>query len=284
MFWFRTHRHPFSGKIECPYQYHLGEKITCLFTLTNNDDQSNYYVLKRYTPLEGMRSAQSLSVTKPGGRTMSYDGMFVKRGKPVPSEYILLKNRNTATVEIDLSSAYCINETGQYTVQLETILYYHPKGEYTDRQQSLESTLATFYVFDGNSPRIMTIGEQHRVTANTARIRRQAGGQPLDPQFVSGTAAQRELTKKIHRASYHYAVAAPDDVDDNQPRYVRWSGTVDEDRVTEVKRIFQLIKDALEQDTFTYHFNDPECEPGDYAFTSFGSRDIYPARACAARG
>ena len=92
-------------------------------------------------------------------------------------------------------------------------------------------------------------------------MRRQAGGQSLDPQFVSGTAAQRELTKKIHRASYHYAVAAPDDVDDNQPHYVTWFGTVNEDRVTKVKQTYQSIKNALEQDTFTYTFNDPRCEP-----------------------
>ena len=266
---------PFSGKIECPYQYHLGEKITCLFSLTNNAYQSNYYVLKRYTPLDDMTSAESLSVTKPGGRPMSYDGMHVKRGKPVPSEYILLRNRNTATVEIDLSSAYCINETGQYTVQLETILYYHTERNDTDRQQTLKTSMETFEVFEGKNPRIMTIGEQHRVTANAARMRRQAGGQPLDPQFVSGTAAQRELTKKIHRASYHYAVAAPDDIDDNQPHYITWFGTVNEDRVTKVKQTYQSIKNALEQDTFTYTFNDPRCEPGVFAFTSFGSRDIY---------
>ena len=225
-----------------------------------------------------MASAQVLSVTKEG-MPILYDGMHVKRGKPGPTDYILLSAGKTATAEIDLSSAYCINATGQYTVQMETLLHYHPEGEYTDRQQPLESTFVTFQVHHGNNPR-MTIGEHYRLKAAVAQMSSEASasaqqGQPLDPQFVGGTVEQRNLTKKIHRASYHYTVAALEDIEDNQSHYVTWFGALIEERVRKVKQTFSRIKRTLEEDTYTYHFDDPRCQPEDFGFSSYGSRDIY---------
>ena len=210
---------------------------------------------------------------------------MIKRGRPGATEYQLLKAGHTITTKIDLSVAYAMNEAGEYSLQMQTQVYYHPEAENEasrsrDVEQTLVSTTVTFQLVEGGIPR-KTLGALHRRVAikfNTQQAGYQhqsEAGYPLDPKFISGTAAQRALTKEIHRASYHYVSAAGDDIDDNRRHYVSWFGAVDTGHIHHVKQNYQGMKNALERDVITYVFNDPRCRPFTYAFTFKGSRRIW---------
>ena len=266
--------------MDCSPFYKMGSEIACQFSITNNHPVNDYYVLKWFTPLEGMDFAHSTVEFE--GQALPYDGIMMKRdrAKVTPSDYELLRAGHTITTKIDLSTAYPINKSGKYRVQLKTQLYYHPKAatatsEEIDSEQTLESDPFTFIVFEGDVPR-KTSGEIHRQEA--AQVETpvvQQSGNPLNPGFESGTSAQRTLTKEIHRASYHYMSAAADDIDDNTQHYVSWFGSQTPSRVQTVKANYKGMKDTLEKDVITYVFNDPRCRPGVYAFTYKNSRKIY---------
>ena len=238
-------------------------------------------MLKRFTPVEGLKS-DCLSITRKG-EALKYDGMMIKMGLPGASEYQLVRAGNTITTEIDLSTAYAINVAGEYTVQLQTQLHYHPEADQLehsayyskDIKQMLESTLVTLLLLNGDNPR-KTLGEilrQEELSMQQARVRQ--SGSPLDPNIVNGTATQRLLMKEIHRATYHYILAARDDIDDNRCHYELLFGVWNASRERHVKQIFQGMKNALENDIITYIFNDPRCSPVTYLFTIKGTRRIW---------
>ena len=281
---------PISAQLTCLDSYQVGERVKCQFSVTNVQN-SDYNLLKWNTPLEGMKSA-CLSVTREG-RPVKYDGMVIRRGQATAQNYIVLKAGSTVSTMVDLSLAYAMNATGNYTVQLQWNLQYCPTSEslpcsqhdtsmremrdlpFVLPVQDASSTSATFQLV-GSGTGTKTMGEHYR---QLSKVNQQAysqqSGNPRDPAFIGGSASQQALTKEIHRANYHYITAALDDIDDNRAHYVSWFGSSDANRISTVKRVFNEMKSSLEQDTYTYHFNDPGCSPGVYAFTYFDSTDIF---------
>ena len=223
--------------------------------------------------------------------------MVIRRGQATAQNYIVLKAGNTVSAMVDLSLAYSMNATGKYTVQLQRNLQYCPTSESvpcpqhgasvrkmrdlpseqpsTVPVQEASSTSAKFQlVGSGTGPK--TMGEHYRQLSKVnQQVYSQQYGTPRDPVFIGGSADQQALTKEIHRANYHYIASAINDIDDNEAHYVSWFGEADANRINKVKRVFNEMKSSLEQDTYTYHFDDPECEDGLYAFTYFDSTEIY---------
>ena len=64
---------PFTASIGCSEQYQSGDEITFRFSITNSH-HVNYYILRWYTSLEGMRSS-SIFVTR-NGIVVPYDGIL----------------------------------------------------------------------------------------------------------------------------------------------------------------------------------------------------------------
>ena len=156
---------PFTTTFECLQEYWLGDEIECQYTVTNNHN-NDYHVLKRFTPLEGMQSS-FVSISR-NGEVIPYDGIMIKRSfPPKDEEYLLLKAGSKHVLTIDLSLAYAIYETGQYTVTANIPLYYHRAlhgATFEDAKQEFEPTVLTFQVHEGKSPRL-TLGDFHRQRA-----------------------------------------------------------------------------------------------------------------------
>ena len=280
------YRDPFTATVDCSTWYKMGEEIVCRFSVTNSDPINNYFVLEWFTPLEGLKF-DFLSITK-DRKVLKYDAIMIRRSlhAPAASEYVLFKAGSTVTTEIDLSTAYAIKVAGEYTVQLQSQLHYHPEADqfkdsqyFTDIKQSLESNSVIFSLLEGDKPR-KTQGEIHRQMQEDSSIlfadsKAQQSGNPRDPIIINGTAAQHSLMKDIHRACYHYISAAADDINDSRCRYELYFGAWNASRERFVKQTFQGMKNALEQDKFTYIFNDPRCSPTTYLFTHKGTRKMW---------
>ena len=76
-----------SATLEMPPRLPNGETVKLKFTLTNNSEV-DLYVLKWYTPLEGI--AGEIFRIGRDGQLIPYEGILAMRGDPTPEAYLLL--------------------------------------------------------------------------------------------------------------------------------------------------------------------------------------------------
>ena len=69
-----------------------------------NPSAKELWILKWYTPLEGIKS--NIFEVVCDGVEIPYEGRMIKRGAPERDDYLRLGARSTEHVEVDLSSAY----------------------------------------------------------------------------------------------------------------------------------------------------------------------------------
>jgi hypothetical protein len=96
--------------------YTTDEEINLLFEIINQSG-STIYVLKRNTPLEGVKG-DCLSITGPG-KSLLYSGSTVQRDPPKPRDFIRLLPGASKTAKIEISKAYPITKKGNYMVSLK---------------------------------------------------------------------------------------------------------------------------------------------------------------------
>ena len=108
-----------------------------MISITNNDDK-DYHLLTRQTPLEGLLS--DIFAVSNGREMMPYDGVQAKRIEfpSTEEEYIFIRAKSSSLSYVDLSNAYSFDSSGVYTVQLEVDLKFYesiptakPKGATT---------------------------------------------------------------------------------------------------------------------------------------------------------
>lgn len=90
-----------------------GEPVPLTFTLINHA-QDPLYVLKWYTPLEGL--AGKIFRIRRDGQLLDYQGILAMRGDPGPENYVYLPPGDSVTATVDLAQAYDFAEPGTYTV------------------------------------------------------------------------------------------------------------------------------------------------------------------------
>lgn len=100
--------------LEAPASLPNGEAVTVKFTLTNNTAE-RLYVLKWYTPLEGI--AGKIFRVERDGQVIPYQGMLAKRGAPSPKAYVLLEPGESVSAAVDLATAYDFSKAGEYTIE-----------------------------------------------------------------------------------------------------------------------------------------------------------------------
>src|SRR5262245_25658881 len=101
----------------------IGRPLSFRFTVTNSTKR-DVYVLTWGTPLEGLLS-DCIDVIKDGKR-LEYDGMLLKRGLPPPEAYVLIKSAKSTSAKFDLSLAYPVKKSGQYTIRLRNKIQFIP--------------------------------------------------------------------------------------------------------------------------------------------------------------
>ena len=100
--------------LEAPASLPSGEAVTVRFTLTNNTAE-RLYVLKWYTPLEGI--AGKIFRVERDGQVIPYQGILAKRVAPPPEDYVLLEPGESVSAEVDLATAYDFSKAGEYTIE-----------------------------------------------------------------------------------------------------------------------------------------------------------------------
>jgi len=103
----------FTGTLEVLEVSPDGEVVNLGFTLTNNTDTS-LYVLKWYTPLEGIYGA--IFHVSRDGRSIPYLGIAASRAEPIPENYVFLEPGESVASEVDLASSYDFSQSGTYRI------------------------------------------------------------------------------------------------------------------------------------------------------------------------
>ena len=103
-----------SATLEAPSTLPDGKAVRLTFTLTNHSAE-RLYVLKWYTPLEGV-FGEIFRVAR-DGQGIPYGGPLVMRGDPLPENYVLLEPEASVSAEVDLAIAYDFSQAGYYTIE-----------------------------------------------------------------------------------------------------------------------------------------------------------------------
>jgi peptidyl-Lys metalloendopeptidase len=103
-----------SAWLEMPASLPDGETVKLQFTLTNNSDVE-LYVLKWYTPLEGI-GGQIFRVER-DDQVIPYVGILATRTDPTPEGYIRLAAGQSTSAEVDLATSFDFSQPGEYTVE-----------------------------------------------------------------------------------------------------------------------------------------------------------------------
>jgi len=99
--------------LEVPATLPSGEEVTLRFTLINRTD-TKLYVLKWYTPLEGI--AGEIFLVARDGQVIPYQGILATRTAPSPEAYVLLEPGESVSAEVDLATAYDFSKAGEYAI------------------------------------------------------------------------------------------------------------------------------------------------------------------------
>lgn len=94
-------------------EYKLGQAIPVTFILANGTNNAIRF-LKWGTPFENSFTRDQFSV-KHQEKSLQYQGRMVKRGKPTSTDYILINPRESLQTTVDITKAYPLNDTGQFT-------------------------------------------------------------------------------------------------------------------------------------------------------------------------
>lgn len=254
------------------------------FTITNLTN-SDLRVLKRNTPLEGLKS-DCLVVTVDGER-VNYDGYFLKRAAPKAEEYIELKVGETLSNIIDVSKAYDVSRSGAYEIKFDdSNLIITPAthtrdfltadvksvSEVAPQEVSNQQVSVIRTVTDAASK---TVGQQQREEdKKKVELKAVVKATLKAPKIVGGTPEQRKTVTKAHKAGYRYAKKAAAEVN-NDNLYKLWFGIHTETREEKVKTVYDKVSLRMERITFIYRFDGGECDDTTYAYTTVGGRTIW---------
>ncbi len=106
--------------LEARQSYVPGSPVSIRFTIENLT-AGPLYVLKWYTPLEGIKG-RIFKVTRDGAEVL-YEGPMVKRANPVRDDYVRIGPGESVSVVVDLSMVYDLTKAGEYRVEFSGRVY-----------------------------------------------------------------------------------------------------------------------------------------------------------------
>ena len=255
---------PFTVSISTPRVQEMGEDVTCQAVITNDHDE-DYYLLKRNTPLEKIRS-HIYVVRKDMNTLVKYDGFFFKRGPPTEEEFILVPGKTSVSSNVVLSDAYSFNSPSVYSVQLDTQVLYSKSLTAAALSQPLSSNTRHFLLANtGKAPKL-TQAEiiRRNKKPNAASATAQQVNQPT---FSGGWPAADRATALD---AYNHAIQKMGDsfrALDRDASYREWFGAINNKRLYLVHRVYWDIPYYLVHSVIDFVYYGSHCRPGIFAYT-----------------
>lgn len=261
-------------------QLNADGSVMVTFELTNIGPD-DVYVLKRDTPLEGLKS-DCLDV-RVNCEKVLYDGYLLKRSEPNMEDFVLVKAGQTVSETFDISLAYDVSTPGTYDIRFDETKLVVISAE--TRKLSMREAKAAATTTDvENLPGVLshdsntvrqTIGAAMRTEAKKKRTGTESSATGLKKPVIKGAnATQKTEIEAAHKTGYDYTFAAIGNVEDNDT-YKLWFGEHTSARATIVKDNYAKIRLRMETVEFTYDLTGSECTDDTYAYTTIGGSTIW---------
>ncbi len=265
---------PFTATINNKPVIKMGEEVIVEVTLSNNHPV-DYFILKRFTPLEGLR-ANIFTVTTKKGSILPYDGLMIRRGPTQKDEYIKIHANSSISSTATLSNAYGFYEVGTYLVKLSTTIAFASSLDVAPVTQLLVSNTNLLMLTVGDKQPHLTIGETHR----RKQVQQKIGDFSVfdmkamkNPRFVGNwTNKMEEDAMNVYTKAFQVMLKATDLAVFNTTLYTTWFGRIDYSG--DVKSVFQYCTADMQDISFDLYNGlsfQSDCEPGYYAYTIYGA-------------
>ncbi len=267
---------PFEVSVTTSDRYELGQDVICKVTITNTQGK-DYQLFTRNTPLEGFKS-KIFTVTKDGEK-LRYDAFVFKRGLVEKnSDSIVIRAKESISVDADLSLAYGLKESGAYYVMVSTnVFYLNEKGNISRQRLNSKAPAKFNLVMTENLPK-QTIAEKSRQAhvAEQLMVSQTDPTKAKDPIFSgNGDSVDEDTAKAVWQAAYQIITQSPDATKVNT-QFKKWFGNPNNTGFKDtVVGLYQEIKEAMQDKQYTLYFKGAMCERNDFAYTSFESQTIY---------
>lgn len=267
---------PFTASISIAGEQEVGEDVICKVTIMNSFNQ-DYYLLKRNTPLEGLRSSVLFSVvSNTKNKPVQYEGLLFKRAAPTLEEYLRVPARSSLSASVDLTLAYNIQEADTYSIQLKMDLQYFEAGlgqPTNTSSQTVSSNISQFST-TGNKPPKLTIAQTLLKNMSQDFESTSEVNGAITPSF-SGTGTSRDQTtaKTAFATAYSAVYKSYQSVTSDLRSYQTWFGPTYYSNY--VMGIYLSVYEAMGNTRFTLYFHGPECDKGVFAYTFFRSTYLY---------
>ena len=184
-----------SATLEAPTRLPDSNTVIVQFTLTNNSDVA-LYVLKWYTPLEGI-GGEIFSVER-DGQAVPYTGILAMRGDPTPEAYQLLEAGQSASAKVDLATSFDFSQPGEYIIEFLSPRISHVARSEAEMARSVDDLgpvdipANTVTVEIGGSsvePTAVPTDSPQPTPTSTAKPASRPSTTPDEPQILSFTAS-----------------------------------------------------------------------------------------------
>lgn len=276
---------PFSATLFAPSVQRLGDEVTCQVVITNNDDM-DYLILKRGTPLEGLKSDMFSIMKDSVASNLPYDGFHFKRASPTEEDYFLIPKQSSVSSDLVLSQAYGLYDPSFYSIKLSTELQYTDSLQNAMKSQDLSSNTDHFLLLDnGRLPQLTepeflkieeALIERHQSSPGLTDL--QSDGDKCKPPEFSGSWPDNDksATKKAYYRAFNVAGESSTAIDSNIDLFRDWFGKPSDDHVAKVtaKAVYNSITSVMSAYTYKLQYYGKYCDQNDYAYTSYKSRTI----------
>uniref|UniRef100_A0A1X7TZE1 Lysine-specific metallo-endopeptidase domain-containing protein n=1 Tax=Amphimedon queenslandica TaxID=400682 RepID=A0A1X7TZE1_AMPQE len=255
---------PFSLDMACNKAL---SAVACSFEFTNNANE-DLYLLKRNTPLEGLRS-QFVSVSL-DGRPLKYEGMYVRRLPPTKKNFVLLEAGESISATVQITDIFSIDTDGLYTVQYSRPLQYLSVNEMSamsidQLRESIVRESVQLYLEDTSvllKPKVEKVKIDYTVHL-----------QDCSSASFSGGDKQKNETLEAHKKLCSGSGKAQGEVGNGIAISTTWFGVYSADRTNTARKTYEDIKNGLGNTSVTYYNDGPDCEAGDYAYVWSNIKD-----------
>ncbi len=231
-----------------------------LFTVTNTSSQP-VSVLRWDTPLDSELTDDVFKVvaaSKQSAQTSAtYSGRLIKRGTPLPEDFITINAGENHSTQIDISRYYQIKEKDTYSVSYNGTLQVQTPSD--QKRRKVYSTSATTKTIKTKSAAVLV----NITPAPIIKYARISG-------FNSCTAEQKNILASDINASETITLAAAEALANlpvneraASPRYLQWFGTYSDTRYSTVQGTYNRAADVMSTESVEF---DCSCSENFYAY------------------
>jgi len=238
----------------------MADDVFVRFTL-HNDSNQDLYVLSWQTALRGIH--ENIFDVRRDGKPVAYTGRLYKWATPQAEDFIRIPAGGSVSARAELSSAYDISRTGEYSIQ-----YRVPMREAL-RSIGAEVAAAKLGHLESN---VLSLGieRDERLIAERSEMPEITVGKALTPGFVSCSSTRQSSlvtalgnAESISLLARDYLNNLPVASRSTDTAYRTWFGSYTTSRYSTVQSHFTAIYSAFNTKTVTFHC---DCTSSAYAY------------------